>query len=245
MRIGVKNYDDPNFFKHFENKIDFLEVMGVQKNDYSFLKDFSTPIVIHAEHERYEVNPADSSKKEFNMKSIKFAIKLADLINAKKIIVHPGQLEKGNKNCSIKNAINFFKEINDDRILIENLPPSRNPRITRLCQTPRQIKKFMKETGVGFCFDINHTVELRKKINGKYNFIKKYLELNPKHYHLGGQKSLDGETHLSFLNSDLNLKEALKYYPENSEITLETEVDIKKVDEDVRIIKNVLKELGK
>lgn len=243
MKIGVKTFDDPNFLKHFENKVDFFEIEAIQKNDYSFLRKFSLPMVIHAEHGRFGVNPADFSKKDFNLNSIKFAIKLADLTNARKIIVHPGEIEKGNENCSLENSIDFFNEINDERILIENLPPSRNPKITRLCQTPRQIKEFMKETGTGFCFDVNHTSELEKEINRRYNFIKKYIELNPAHYHLGGQK-FNGETHFSFLNSDLNLKETLKFYPDNAEITLETEVDMEKTEEDIRIIKGVLKELG-
>ncbi len=242
MKIGVKTFDNPKFLKNFENKVDFFEIMAAQKNDYSFLKNFSLPIVIHAEHDKFGFNPADISKKEFNMKAIKFAIKIADLSNAKKIIVHPGQIE--NKNCSIKNAINFFKEINDKRILIENLPNSRNPNIIRLCQTPIQIKKFMKETGAGFCFDVNHALIGIKHFEN-YEFIEEYIKLNPNHYHIGGQRSLNGETHISFLNSDLNLKEILKYYPENSEITLETEVDVEKTEEDLKIVRKVLKELGK
>ncbi len=245
MKIGVKTFDNPNFLKHFENKVNFFEIMAVQKNDYSFLKNFSLPMVIHAEHGSFGFNPADISKKKQNLKTIKFAIKVADLVNAKKIIVHPEGIEKGNKNCSIENAINFFKEINDERILIENLPNSSNPKITRLCQTSRQIKRFMKKTGTGFCFDVNHTNELRKDIYGRYNFIKKFLKLNPSHYHLGGQKLNSYNAHLCFDDSDLDLKKILSYYPENAEITLETEVDIKKTEEDLKTIKKIIEELGK
>jgi len=244
MKIGVKSYDDEKFFEYFEDKVDFFEVMAMQKKDYSFLRNFSLPIVIHAEHEKLGANPADISKKEQNLKSINFARKLADMTNAKKIIFHPGFIEKGKKNFSLKNAINFLNEINDDRILVENLPASRNTQKIRLCQKPRQIKRFMKKTNAKFCFDVNHTIELRKKLNGKYNFIKKYLKLNPSHYHISGQKSAEGEIHLSFLNSNLNLKEILKYYPKNAEITLETETNIKKVEKDIELIRNVIDELG-
>ena len=244
MKIGVKTFDDPNFLKHFENKVDFFEIMAVQKNDYSFLKNFSLPIVIHAEHGSFGFNPTDISKKEQNLKSIKFAIKTADLANVKKIIVHPEGIEKGNKNCSIKNAIDFFNDINDERILIENLPPSRNLNLLRLCQTASEVKKFMEKTNTKFCFDINHAIIGKKKLND-YNFIKRYIELNPAHYHIGGQKLDSYDAHLCLRDSDLDLKKILNYYPNSAEITLETEVDIKKVDDDIRIIRKVLEELRK
>lgn len=245
MKIGVKTFDDKNFLKHFENDVDFFEIMAIQKNNYSFLKNFSLPIVIHAEHQYFGVNPADISKKEENLRSINFARRIADLVNAKNIIVHPGSIEKGNSNCSIKNSINFFKEINDDRILIENLPGKIDSEGKRLCQTPHQIRKFMNKTKTGFCFDINHVLQSFKKFNQKYDFIKRYIKLNPAHYHIGGQKFInENKEHLCLADSDLNLKEILKFYPQDAEITLETETDIKKVEGDIEIIKNVLNELG-
>ena len=250
MKIGVKTFDVGNFLKTLEKNIDFFELMAVQEKNYSFVKNLSIPIIIHAEHSNFDINPADSSKKELNKKSIQFAIQMANLVNAKKIIVHPGDIEKGNKNCSIKNAINFFKEINDDRILIENLPTSKNPKIKALCQTPHQIKKFMKKTNTKFCFDINHAIESMKKFDGKnYNFIKRYLKLNPAHYHIGGHKFKEKKTHFSFLDSDLDLKRVLKFYPENAEISLEvnvilkTETDAINVGKEVKIIKQVIEEL--
>lgn len=248
MKIGVKTFGDEEFLKHFEDKVDFFEIMAIQKNDYSFLKNFSLPMVIHAEHQIFGVNLADSSKKEFNLKSINFARKLADFVNAKKIIVHPGEIEKGNKNCSVKDSINFFKGISDDRILVENLPTGFHftpEKYHRLGQTPREIKKFLKETKIKFCFDVNHAIERIKKFNGKYGFIKKYIKLNPAHYHIGGQKPSDGTEHLCLESSELDLKKILSYYPDDAEITLETEVDIAKVEKDIEIIRSVLKELKK
>ncbi len=246
MKIGVKTFDDEKFLKHFENDADFFEVMAIQKNDYSFLKNFSLPIVIHAEHQGFGINPADISKKELNLKAVNFAREVADMTNAKKIIVHPGAIEKKNPNCSIKNSINFFREINDDRILIENLPGKIDSEGKRLCQTPHQIRKFINKTKTRFCFDVNHVIQGFRKFNKKYDFIKRYLKLNPAHYHIGGERFInETREHLSLIDSDLNLKEILKFYPKEAEITLETEVDIKKVESDVEIIKNVLKELGK
>jgi endonuclease IV len=244
MKIGVKTFDSPDFLKHFEDKADFFEIMALQKNNYSFLKNFSLPMVIHAEHQTYGVNIADSTKKEFNLKSINFARKVADSVNAKYIIVHPGVLEKGNKNCSIKNAVDFLKEVNDPRIVLENLPKDEDHEIigTSLGYNARTIKKFLKKSRQGFCFDVNHAFWIRKNKKNSYSLIKKYISLTPQHYHLGGQK-FNSDFHLSLDNSDLDLKEILKYYPKDAWITLETETDIKKVDKDIKIIRKAIEEL--
>jgi sugar phosphate isomerase/epimerase len=239
MKFGVKTFDNPLLLKHFEEKADFFEIMAIRGKDYSFLKDFFLPIVIHAEHQRFEVNPADSTKHEQNLKSITFAIELANLVNAKKIIVHPGVIEKGNKNCSLKNSINFFKEINDDRILIENLPKKEEGILkgNSLCGTFWSARRFLIKTGKGFCFDINHSLIGIKNFKGNYKFIKKYLKLKPSHYHIGGQKINPSDTHLYFKDSELDLKKILNYFPEDAEITLETGTDEKLIEEDLKIIK--------
>jgi endonuclease IV len=246
MKIGVKTFDSPKFLRHFENKADFFEIMAIQKNDYAFLKDFSLPMVIHAEHQCYGTNIADSTKKEFNLKSINFARKVADSVNANKIIVHAGVLEDGNKNCSVKNAVNFLREVNDNRILLENLPNDETFPVngTSVGFSPLTMKKLLKQSGMGFCFDVNHAFWTRKKEKVNYSFIKKYLKLNPSHYHIGGQTFKLKNQHTSFKDSDLNLREILKYYPKDAWITLETENDIEKVDNDLEIIRKTIEELG-
>jgi hypothetical protein len=240
MKIGVKTYNNKEFLKHFEHEVDFFEVMVVQGNDYSFLKDFSLPFTIHAEHKTFGSNPADISKKEFNLKSINFARKIADETNAKKIILHPGYLD--NANCSEQNAIDFFREVNDERILVENI--SSRKYLEMLCISPSGIEKFIQETHAGFCFDINHCREFIT-FDGNYDFIKKYLQFNPVHYHLGGQKISIRKDHLCLQDSELDMEKILSYYPSSSEITLETEPEIYKTEKDLEIIRKVLKELGK
>jgi deoxyribonuclease-4 len=238
MNIGVKTFDDSNFLKHFENKADFFEIMASQKVNHSFLKSFSLPIVIHAEHSAFGVNIADNTKDKLNLKSVNYAIKLADMTNSKKIILHPGIIE--NKDCSLINAVNFLNKIDDERILIENLPFKDNEKKS-LCSTPEEIKEFLKRTNRGFCFDANHSIQ-SSILNKKDYFleIKKFLKLNPNHFHISGQ-SLQGNLndHLSFMHSDLDFKEILKEYPRNADITLETETDIKKVDFDLEFIKKI------
>ncbi len=247
MKIGVKTFDSEKFLESFEDRADFFEIMALQRNDYSFLKRFSLPFVIHAEHGRQGTNPADSSKREFNIKSVNFARRIADFTKADKIIVHPGVIEEGNKNCSLENAIGFFRGLNDERILVENIFSSESfPLCGRgLCDTPYQIKRFLDSTRTGFCFDVNHALLSGVKLNGDYSFVKGYTDLAPKHYHIGGQKLGGEDAHRSFMDSDLDIKKILQYYPHDAEITLETTTDISEVAYDLRIIRKILTDLTK
>lgn len=236
MKLGVKTFDNEKFLKHFENNCDFYEIMAIEKNNYDFIKNLKLPVVIHAQHRLFGVNNADKTKKDINLSSISFAGKIADLSNAKKIILHPGEIK--NENCSLKNSIEFFKNINDKRILVENMPIEANK---KLCQTPEEIKEFMKKANVGFCLDINHAIPVAIGLKKDYiEFIKELIKLKPKHYHLGGQNIKHKKEHICLRNSDINLKEIMKIIPDDAEITLETEVDIKKTEDDLRIIKEII-----
>ncbi len=64
MKIGVKTYDNPLFLKEFVDKVDFFEVMAIEGKDYSFLKSFNKPVVVHAQHDSFGINNADKSKRE-------------------------------------------------------------------------------------------------------------------------------------------------------------------------------------
>jgi len=245
FRIGVKTFDSGDFLKVFENKVDFFEIMAVEKNNYEFVKELSLPIVIHSQHRRFGINIADKTKIEKNLSSINFARKLADETNAKKIILHPGELD--GKNSSLENAIEFIKNINDKRIIIENIPLEGT---YRFGTKPREIKEIMKKTNSGFCFDINHAIWTALELKKDYSeIIKEFVKLKPTHYHLGGQiinnpsLPLKKREHLEFAKSDFDLKEVLRLIPKNAQITLETEPDINKTLNDVKIMKELMKEL--
>jgi len=231
MKFGIKTYSDKTFLDFFENKCDFFEVQAIRGKDYSFLKKYKSPIVIHCEHQNFGVNIADSSKKDFNLKAINFAKKIAENISATKIIIHPGELD--NENCS--------KENWDKRFCIENLPfTDFKNKIKRLCASPEEMREFLIRTNIGFCFDINHAIEyaLSEKLN-YWNILKKFEELKPIHYHLGGEKMDKGESHLSFYDSDLDLRKVLEILNKNAEITLEVSVDVNKTKKDLMLIKNI------
>ncbi|MDP1759954.1 MAG: hypothetical protein Q8L01_00585 [Candidatus Woesebacteria bacterium] len=62
MKIGIKTFDNPFFLESLKEKADFIEIMAIEGNNYDFLKKFSLPIVIHAQHENFGINNADKTK---------------------------------------------------------------------------------------------------------------------------------------------------------------------------------------
>jgi len=236
MKIGVKTYGDGKFLENFRKKADFFEVMALEGRDYSFLRQFSeVPIIIHAQHYIFGDNPADKSRIEKNALSINFARGVADLAGAKRIILHPGIISNGS--CSEEHSASFIRSLKDKRIIIENQPHFKE--FSCLCTTPENTGEFIRKTGTGLCLDINHAIEtaFMKGIDCN-KLIKEFIKLKPVHYHLGGQrldKGADGRilSHLPFQDSILNLKEILGFLPENAEITLETEPDIEKTEDDL------------
>lgn len=245
MKIGVKTWDSKDFLEPFKDKVDFFEIMAIEKNNYNFLKEFNLPIVIHAQHRGFGVNNADKTKIQKNLDSINFAIKLADTYNVKKIIAHPGELDS--ENSSIEQSIDFIKNIKDKRVIVENIPLQN---VYRFGAKPEEIKEILKETKKGFCFDINHAIATAITLNQDYyQYIKEFLKLKPIHYHFGGQitKNLSlpekEREHLALAESDFNIKEVLRLIPKDAEITLETSTDINKTLDDVRIMKEIMKEL--
>ncbi len=248
MKIGVKTYNNPEYLKKFEDKVDFFEIMAIETNNYDFIKELKLPIVIHSQHRRFGVNIADKTKEKINLTSINFARKIADMANAKKIILHPGDID--NENCSLEQSISFAKNLNDKRIIIENIP--KEGKIKRLCQTPQETKDFLKSTGKGLCFDIGHAIWAAIYLNEDYKkFIKEFLKLKPVHYHIGGLKinsknlPLEQRDHLPLNECDFDLKEVLKLIPNDAELTIETTTDPKKTLEDVNTLRKWIEELRK
>jgi len=236
MKIGVKSYEYNKELEYFKDKADFFEIMAVEGKDYSSFKEFKMPFVIHCQHAVFGINNSDKDLYQKNLSSFNYARKIADMLGAKKIIIHPGDIK--NEACSKENSISFIKSLKDKRIIIENMPREKS-----LCNTPEQLKEFADKTGCGICFDINHALYSAQNLKKDYKeVIKSFIKLKPGHFHLGGHKFI-GVDHLCFADSELDLKEILSFLPRDAEITLETSNEIEKTKEDLKIIKEVLKEI--
>lgn len=139
---------------------------------------------MHVEHHLQGSNPADKNNEEINHASIQQAITIANLAGAKKVILHPGAF--ANSSCSEENAIHFIKNIKDTRILIENMPYEK---ASLLLTTPQEMKSFLKKTGKGFIFHFAHYLTIAHTFKkDPFKLLKDFLALQPKHFHMSGQK---------------------------------------------------------
>ncbi len=239
MKIGVKTFDNPQFLKRFENEADFFEIMAVEGKDYSFLAEFNKPFVIHVQHEEFNLNNASGQKRVENIKSIKFALEIAAKYGSDKVIVHPGY--KADSRCSEEEFISLIKEINDSRIIIENMPFQKN----FICASPEEISEAINSTKAGFCLDITHAIQAAYAMNRNWaEMLKEFINLKPVHYHFGGQKpKIIHTAHFSFADSEIDTKEILKLIPADASITLEVTRDPGKTFEDIKTIRNIIREL--
>jgi sugar phosphate isomerase/epimerase len=237
MKIGVKTYFDHKYIEHFKNKVDFIEIISLEKS--KILRD--KKIIVHCKHERFGINLADKTKEKENKEAVKFAIDIADFCNSERIIVHPGFIE--NENCSIKNTIDIIRGLGDKRIIFENMPSThRDKKFT--CSTPEELEKVLEECKTSFCLDINHAISAAIKQNLEpYEYIKKFMKLSPAQIHLGGQKLPEDITHLSFSRSNIDLKKVLNVLPKNSEIVLEVTQYIEETEKDLEIIRQIIGDL--
>ncbi|MFH0831651.1 MAG: TIM barrel protein [archaeon] len=242
MNLGAKIFGikDKKFLDEVAGSIDFIEVMAIRSQNYDFLKDYEKKIVIHAEHQLFGINPADSAKYSKNLKSIEFAMNLADSLNAKKIVCHPGAIS--NSSCSEEIAINFFRKIDDRRILVENLPPLnyQGRAINSLCSVPEKTENFLKKTGKNLCLDISHAIlsALARNKTDYNEFIKPYLELNPAHFHFSDILLEKKRDHLHLGEGNLDIGYYRKILPKNADITLETRNKASKLLDDIGMLKS-------
>jgi sugar phosphate isomerase/epimerase len=241
MKFGLKDYYKEEILDIYEKEADFLEIEGLRNKNYDFIKKYKIPIVVHAEHLSLGSNPANPKLHQQNLDSINQAIKISDIAKGKKIVYHSGDLN--DKGTNKETAIKFIKNIEDKRIMLENLPLGYGK---RLCTTPKEMKQFMKLTDKPFIFDLAHCMITANKLNiPQSTLIKQFLDLKPIHFHISGQLISElKDQHLALLDCDINWPEILALYPKDAEITLEVSRDPDKTLKDLKMIREVEKSIN-
>lgn len=243
MKVGVKIWPDKTEYAYeIAEHVDFIEIMAERGCDFSFLDDIDLPFVVHAEHGLLGVNYADSAKWDDARQSIGFAIRLADRLGARMIIVHPGYLD-GVPTSKVENAIEFLKDIKDGRILLENLLLKENFKGKLLeCpfSTPEMMDFVLKASGKGFCLDLSH-IQVTASILG-LNYIEllgKFMQLAPRHFHAcGGVEGEPKDMHLHLWEGNLNIEAFKRMLPKTAWITLETPCDLEGQLKDIEMMRS-------
>jgi deoxyribonuclease-4 len=209
----------------------------VPGTDISPFLSYDLPYTIHITTERYGVNIADKSNHHFSLKRIYDSIEWANELNAKYMVLHPGFGE-------IEQSMSLLNILDDERILIENMPKAGLNNETMVGYLPEHIEKLMNNK-FGFCFDLNHAIKAAISLGTDYKeFIDAFIErLSPFYYHISdGNLDIEIDQHLGIGEGEYDLEYLMKVMNAGSEpyLTVETpRLNIHSLEEDVRNIRKL------
>jgi len=238
-KIGIKLWPDgKKFYDQIKEQVDFIEIMAVVGEKYKWLENWKKPIVIHHEHSGMGINHANPKKKKINLRSTKWAQKLATKFKAKKIIVHPGNVE--NKDCSLAEVVKQLKPLKDKRIIFENLIYiDKHSGTYMFAYNWHELHYLCKKFKTGICLDFSHaTISAKELMIDPKAYLKDFRRLPIKHLHIcDGKLELPVDLHLHLQEGNFPLKKYLKIFPKNIDITIETGKDIKKAMHDITFVR--------
>ena len=188
-----------------------------------------------------------NQKRTNNCFRIKSSQQFADLLGSDIIILHPGE---GHGEEYLEESIRQFKAFNDNRITVENMPAYCNDMLVDLHGSkPSEIKRFIDELGLKFCFDFSHaTCSANYFKQDLYVTLKEFAELKPAVYHLcDGDITGTDDEHFHFGKGTYDLKRLVnEFTAENALITMETghgaPIDISPWLNDIRYIREIIKD---
>lgn len=187
IKFGLKLWSkNKNFISEAKDLIangvfQYVELMVMPGDDTSLFEEAKIPYILHIPHDEFGFNIGEKESWEKSLKILQESIKLADRVSAKYMILHPGFGE-------IQAAKKFLENVNDERIIIENMPAVgiNNGEIIEkmIGYNPDQIKELM-DRRFGFCIDFEHASKAAMNL-GKdpKEFIKKFMALKPKVFHV-------------------------------------------------------------
>jgi len=212
----------------------YVELMPVPGDNTLIFEKVKIPYILHIPHNAFGFNIGEKNSWDLSFEIIKQSINLADRISAKYMILHPGY-------GKMQVTQEFLENINDRRILIENMPFAGDNNEKMIGYNQEQIGN-LKKNKFGFCLDFGHAVKASMDLGEEpKEFIKKFLALEPKIFHLSdGTFSKGPDEHLNIGDGEYDFKFFLDCIKENDFkfVTLETPKDKNSLAND---IKNLIK----
>lgn len=205
-----------------EGWFDYIELYVVPDTTETIpnWKELGIPFTLHAPHFIHDVNLAEPSKEEYNIRIFNQVKSFFNELKAEYIVVHSGI--EGNINETIRQ----LKIINPPNMLIENKPFVAPKKDNRLCRgaTIEEIKQVIEEVGCGFCLDVGHSICTANSLNMEpYSFLAEFNKLSPHCYHLSDNfidSELDG--HLNFGQGNYDLQKIFGIIDTNKNFAIET-----------------------
>lgn len=168
----------------------YIELTPIPGTKIGTFLSYDLPYTIHITTERHGMNIADREKKDYNFEIINNCIEWADQLKAEYLVLHPGF-------GSLASSIRFLECIDDNRILIENMPKVGLFDEVMVGYSPEQISELIG-LKFGFCLDINHAIKASISLELDYkDYIRRFMDLNPRYFHLSdGNLNNDKDEHL-------------------------------------------------
>ncbi len=198
-----------------DDKFQYIELTPVPGTDIKAFKDLDVPYIIHITTERWGFNISDKSSASISRGLLNDSIRWADELDAKYMIMHPGFEE-------IDVAMSFLAKIDDDRILLENMPMLGLNGEMMVGYSPSQINQLKGK--LGFCLDLNHAMKAAGSLSVPYQeFMTEFLTLKPKVFHIAdGHMAKPEDEHLHIGDGDYDIKHLMDILPNDAYLTLET-----------------------
>lgn len=211
-------------------RFQYIELSIIPGTESAPFQSYDLPYCIHITTDLHGVNIASRGSQVESKKQIAECIGWADRLNARHLIMHPGVGE-------LEEALRYLGDLNDDRILIENMPRSGIHNEELVGYSPSQIQQLMGGK-FGFCLDLNHTVKAAFSLKVPYlSLIREFLELHPVMFHISDGQSTNGiDEHLPIGAGDYDMLALLRCVRDAGElpITLETpRADLSSLSEDL------------
>lgn len=181
---------------------------------------------IHSAHHMCGINFADPYKTKKNLDSLELSVKAADITGADYIVVHPGYFDPKNPECNIDNCVEFLKEIDDKRVIVENVPCITKCNPKRWIKNLDEIKDFYDRIGKEACLDLSHAVvnALNIKTDVKDYVIGMYEYLKPKYFHVNDIKHGEvNDTHDHIGTGQVPIDMFFRSIHKDSMVTIETD----------------------
>lgn len=159
-----------------ETDFSYVVIMPVHQSHNPAMFENLPIKLVHVTSEKFDFNPGLLANQELNNEILKYNLEWGRYFDIDGFIVHPGFGD-------FETSKMFFKNIKNDKILIENMPR------VGLNGEPMVGSKFEElvslTQGKGSCVDLAHTFKSAITFNiDPYQFLKDLMLLKPKVIHL-------------------------------------------------------------
>jgi endonuclease IV len=229
VKVGLKIFttDKPKLLEE-RTFADYFEVYSIPGAPARWIKDYDHEYIIHAPHAGHGVNLASKELQESSLEAIKEALRLADLLNAKIVILHAGSTKSKPGESDMETLRESISQLDDDRIVLENLPCRAGYEHFFAYDYPTT-KELSERFSNRICLDFSHAMVTSSVQKKDYKeLISELLKLDVKVFHMtDGKKEVADDMHLPLFSGNFDL-EYFKMIVKKSackRVTLETPID--------------------